>query len=289
MARTPRSAKISIDDRKLADLFKGNSKKISDDFEAKVDAARKTWSKIQEDEGKPKTDLNRRKSLRSSSVESTNDQLKTAELRRRSLRSSSIDKSSVITPSTENSCASSTCSSPKGEDKRNLRSRSKLAAITEADLMSMAAGDASIIELPVLFESRNQDGNDDEESDEATICLEFNNQEGDFSEIVTDVVDRIQQDINEELKNTEPQSFEALQTYNRKTPTNNQQKSKQMGGNKNNKLKRNFIPHDSIRTFFDSMAITVSSFPIHLQAKVKIEICKIVGGFEYDLTSSKAN
>lgn len=62
-----------------------------------VDAVRKTWTKIHDDEGKSKTDLNRRKSLRSSSVESTNDQLKTAELRRRSLRSSSIDKSSVIT------------------------------------------------------------------------------------------------------------------------------------------------------------------------------------------------
>lgn len=95
--------------------------------------------------------------------------------------------------------------------------------------------------------------------------------------------------MHEELKNTETQSFDSLQIYNKKTPVNNQQKSKQMGGMKNNKLKRNFIPHDSIRTFFDSMAITVSSFPLQLQAKVKIEICKIVGGFEYDFASSKAN
>lgn len=57
--------------------------------------------------------------------------------------------------------------------------------------------------------------------------------------------------------------------------------------NKNNKLKRNV--NDSTRTFFDSMALTVASFPLHIQAQVKIQICKIVGEIEYDLSLPKEN
>ncbi|XP_051166528.1 uncharacterized protein LOC127284872 [Leptopilina boulardi] len=307
MARTPRLTKIPVDERKLADLVKTKSdlsirgqrdawKKIVEEHEAPVEDVKKAWSKHHEEDAKLKMDLNRRKSLRSNSVDLTNDQLKAMELRRRSLRSSSIDKSSLISNSTENSCASSICSiSPKGEDKRCLRTRSQLASITEAKLMSMAAGDAGIMEMSgISKDSKIQDADDEEihESDEdETLVLEMTHQEEDISEIVTDVVERIQQDIDEEIKNPSPRFFEAVQNLKKSPTTNISPKPKPIGvknNNNNNKMKRNYIANDSTRAFFDSMSLTVASFPVHLQAQVKIQICKIVGEIEYDLNLSKA-
>ena len=81
-------------------------------------------------------------------------------------------------PSNENSCASSACSSPKGEDKRSNRSRSQLSSITEAELISMAAGDASIIELEEL-----KDQNHETDQDETLVeCFEISNQDSIFSD-----------------------------------------------------------------------------------------------------------
>lgn len=53
---------------------------------------------------------------------------------------------------------------------------------------------------------------------------------------------------------------------------------------KNNKNKRSPNPTDSTRSFFDSMALTVATFPQHLQAQVKGQVCKIISDTEYDLS-----
>lgn len=41
---------------------------------------------------------------------------------------------------------------------------------------------------------------------------------------------------------------------------------------------------DSTRAFFESMAMTVSTFPQHIQAKLKMQICNLVVDTEYGLT-----
>lgn len=44
---------------------------------------------------------------------------------------------------------------------------------------------------------------------------------------------------------------------------------------------------DSTRAFFESMAMTVSTFPQHIQATLKVRICNLVGDAEYGLMMLK--
>lgn len=69
--------------------------------------------------------------------------------------------------------------------------------------------------------------------------------------------------------------------------------------NKNNTILRqdfSFIKMEdedksSIELFFESMAQTVLSLPMHVQAEIKMEICKLVtkAEIEYSLAQSKNN
>ncbi|XP_033215970.1 uncharacterized protein LOC117172306 [Belonocnema kinseyi] len=301
MPPTPRSAKaaLEVDQRKLADLVKSNSdlsirgqkkvwEKIADELKAPVEDVKKAWSKFQEQEAAKKIkESNMRRSLRSSTLDTSKGLQKPAEFCRRSLRSSSIDKSSVTGPSNDNSCASSTCSSPpKAEEKRSVRSISQLSSILETDLISMAAGDATFIGLEELkgpHQDLDQDQDQDQDQDETLISI----QESMFSEqYVSDTNDRFQQDSGTE-RNLRHRFSEPGHPTSKKmiqTSVNSSPRRGSINNNKNNKNKRSPNPTDSTRSFFDSMALTVATFPQHLQAQVKGQVCKIISDTEYDFS-----
>ena len=85
---------------------------------------------------------------------------------------------------------------------------------------------------------------------------------------------------------THPNSKKMVQTFN---PSTSPKRGSMNNNNKNNKARRSPHANDSTKAFFDCMALTVSSFPQHLQAQVKIQICKIVAQTEYDLSLPKAH
>ena len=79
---------------------------------------------------------------------------------------------------------------------------------------------------------------------------------------------------------------EGLQFALNSTPR--RQSGPSSGSGRSGRMKKSPNPSNSTRAFFESMALTVSTFPLHLQAAVKVHICKIVSETEYELSSPTA-
>ncbi|XP_053985644.1 uncharacterized protein LOC128880032 [Hylaeus volcanicus] len=92
--------------------------------------------------------------------------------------------------------------------------------------------------------------------------------------------------IDEEPQSALSDSFFATPKENRQNDAN--MPSRRLSGAQNGKNEaKKHNTSDSTRAFFESMAMTVSTFPLHIQATLKVRICNLVGDAEYGLTIPK--
>ncbi|XP_076637735.1 uncharacterized protein LOC143349942 [Colletes latitarsis] len=225
---------------------------ISDKLNAPVDVLKKKWQKIKDSYG-------RRRSLRS--VQDLNF-----------LPLSTLDASNY------NSCASSDCSSPKEGRKRSVRSVSQLSTASETEgTASMAS---SII-------ARSKQSNS---KPKTRMSLSRQKDTGSANETksVDSNVRGFQEmsSIGEDSRPALSESFSQSSKENRQNDANTPSRRLSDASSGKSKAKKHNTA-DSTRAFFESMAMTVSTFPQHIQATLKIRICNLVGDAEYGLTIPK--
>nr|XP_033336229.1 uncharacterized protein LOC117226211 [Megalopta genalis] len=203
---------------------------LADKFNAPVDAVKQRWLKI-------KDSNNRRKSLRAHNLDF--------------LSAPSLDLQN------DNSCPSSTCSSPKG-GKRSTRSMSQHSQLSTAS--ESGRTNSTLVSNAV---TQPKQANAKSRSRMSTA---------------------IQKD---ELSIRERQSVESnvrrYQDISSMTDSVRPAISDSSFAPKSLIMKNNAA--ESMRAFFESMAMTVLTFPAHIQASLKIRICSIITDAEYDLST----
>ncbi|XP_076666674.1 uncharacterized protein LOC143368158 [Andrena cerasifolii] len=152
--------------------------------------------------------------------------------------------------SNDNSCASSNCSSPKEDGKRSIRSGSRQSMASESERSNSA--------LPVHSAPRSKQNEPRTRTRMSTP--------GQKSIIA--------------INKTQPKESNAQETLQ-----SDVRGLANATGGKTQVKKQNVT--DSTRAFFESMAMTVSTFPQHIQATLKIRICNLIGDAEYGLTIPK--
>lgn len=171
----------------------------------------------------------------------------------------------------ENSCGNSSSSSPRvGEQDRTLRSSSQLTAISEEERSTATL----VPEEPM--DPRDSSGSPLAETTSPQ------NIEGLGAGKSSDRVLRPRHSEPSRLTNAR-ENPRHPDTAPRRLTTTPSTPSTRSGRNRKSTLN----PNDSTRVFFDSMAITVASFPQYLQAVVKLQICKIVYETECEISSPK--
>ncbi|XP_024943924.1 uncharacterized protein LOC112494824 [Cephus cinctus] len=185
----------------------------------------------------------------------------------------SFMKKFIMENSRENSCASSECNSPKKE-KRFLRSGSHVSSGSKKETISspsnIPAGNEDPVEdNPILTENPVQN-NSGQTGSEAS----------DRYHAMPSATSRVLRPRMSEPSRLA--SKEALQKA-----TNTASRRLTMTPAAKNRRRNSPNPDDPTRAFFESMALTVASFPQHLQATIKVQVCNIVAETEYDLSSPK--
>ncbi|XP_001608076.1 uncharacterized protein LOC100123663 isoform X2 [Nasonia vitripennis] len=253
---------------------------LAAEFDSTTEVLKRVWLKARQST-EPKKEAVRPRSARSSLAEPT----------RRSLRCQSIDKtisiaSTTVPESTDNSCATSSCG---GSPARSAGSRRNLEAINETsdDLRAVAEPKQEHEEEEKPVEK------EDEKPDEVvqpqpTSAKEENGEQTAFVTASTssNLARYLESTLPAESKQSRPQRFsEPAPTPRTAHGVNNPQRRTNLCNKALIRPKGQPVnPEDPTWVFFESMGLTVMSFPQHLQASIKVQVSNIVHEMEYDLS-----
>ncbi|KAG7203079.1 hypothetical protein KM043_010202 [Ampulex compressa] len=172
--------------------------------------------------------------------------------------------------SNENSCASSNCSSPKGDGKRSTRSVSRLSTLSQGEQQALASA------------RKHPRGSRTDSPPQEDACSIAENQSAEGNVCRYQERSASLEDV-ERPRLSEPSfllSREVLQGAVSSAPRRLSDTPSVRNRKKNN-------ASDPTRAFFESMAMTVSTFPQHIQATIKLQICNLVEETEYGLSIPK--
>ncbi|KZC06645.1 hypothetical protein WN55_10556 [Dufourea novaeangliae] len=197
--------------------------------------------------------------------------------RRKSLRSAyNLDflPLSSLDLSNDNSCASSKCSSPKEDETRStrsVRSVSQLSSSSQTDTVNWSVVSTNAPESKQIGgKSRSRMSTPSQKNSGSineTQSVESNVRRFQDISAMTDCM-FLPSEENHEKESSTPARWLS------ESPESKIEAKKQHAA-------------DSTRAFFESMAMTVSTFPQHIQASLKVRICNLVGDAEYGLTIPK--
>ncbi|XP_008214932.1 uncharacterized protein LOC100123663 isoform X3 [Nasonia vitripennis] len=241
---------------------------LAAEFDSTTEVLKRVWLKARQST-EPKKEAVRPRSARSSLAEPT----------RRSLRCQSIDKTISIASTT-------VCG---GSPARSAGSRRNLEAINETsdDLRAVAEPKQEHEEEEKPVEK------EDEKPDEVvqpqpTSAKEENGEQTAFVTASTssNLARYLESTLPAESKQSRPQRFsEPAPTPRTAHGVNNPQRRTNLCNKALIRPKGQPVnPEDPTWVFFESMGLTVMSFPQHLQASIKVQVSNIVHEMEYDLS-----